>query len=323
VRQDGTITDVIISSRGSNYVAGHLLASDDFNGINGTNFTANFAVDDGAVASVSLIHHGSGFSGTPRLFLQYPGSSVQQTNSIRDVTISQAGGNFVAGVLKVVGGGGAGCVGTFSVDSSGGVNATDVSSYGAGYTSDPVVRLCYAGSTVDMNNSITSVDISAAGVNFLPGHVTALNGSGGGFAAGFDVDANGGVISVSVSNHGEGIMTPPELILVYSGTTDAMSGSISSVRIVSAGANYDDTPGVLRLNSTSLNHTGSDFAATVATLGGSVLSVSVTSHGSGYGIDPTASDASLYYGYATDCGALTASVECVQEGSVTRVEVLR
>ncbi|KAJ1474491.1 hypothetical protein T484DRAFT_1832259, partial [Baffinella frigidus] len=324
VRQDGTITDVITSSRGANYVPGGLSASaPDFSG---THFVANFTVDGGAVASVWIMHHGVGFASTPRLAILYPGSSIEQTNSIRDVDISQAGVNFVAGDLKVVGGGGAGFTGTFSVDASGGVNATDVSAYGGGFTSDPVVMLCYTGTNIDMNNSVTSVGVSSAGVNFLAGHVIAPNSSagvGGEFAADFSVDALGGVTSVSVTSHGEGILSAPDLVLAYSGTTDAMSGSISSVRAVSAGANYDDTPGVLRINSTFLNHTGSDFAASVTTLGGSVLSVSVTAHGSGYGIDPTASDVSLYYGYATDCGSLTASTQCVQEGSVTKVEVLR
>jgi hypothetical protein len=68
--------------------------------------------------------------------------------------------------------------------------------------------------------SITLVKVIVAGSNFLSGGVLRVTGGGGsGFSGGVQVDSNGALTRILISDHGSGFTSDPDSVsLYYNGT---------------------------------------------------------------------------------------------------------
>jgi len=312
--QENTITDAIVESSGRDYIAGDLMATS----ISGGGFKANFSVQSGAVDVISILQHGQLYKDTPILSLVYSGTSQEMSNSIRAIRTISSGHNYIDGTLLAIGLGQS-FAGTYETTPSGAINSTSVSHHGSGIISDPTIEPFYTGTTTPMTNSITSLVIGSPGSGYISGAFKAVNASGTGFEGTFTVDRDGKIITTHISNHGRAFDSRPDLLILYPGSTEKISGSITGVKILHQGMNFDSHPGKALLTGNS----GAGFEANVYTVNGKISEIDVLNHGADYNSDPALQDIKVYYGYPSSCGAQVQSSTCLQESSITHVEVMR
>ncbi|MBU1993935.1 hypothetical protein KKC15_04410, partial [bacterium] len=181
---------------------------------------------------------------------------------------------------------------------SGVVTKVQMSSFGSGYSTAPLVS--YAGgdgafkanAVLAKTGSITNVTIVDGGSQYTKAPTVVAEGKGFGFVGKTILTSTGSFSAISLDNAGQGYITVPTVTPTGGGTgflAEAVlegSGSLKSVTIDKAGTGYaigDELP-------VSGDGTGTIVKVSDVDAGGAILSVNILSKGSGYtdmGIDGT------------------------------------
>jgi hypothetical protein len=144
---------------------------------------------------------------------------------------------------------------------------------------------------------------------YIPGDIKISGGGGVGFLARFESDDQGGIAKIIHVDLGSGyvILSTAMVQMLYGGTNNPMDQSLSKLLVVNGGKNY--VAGDVIINPPA----GTPFNARVFVNGsGSIISVAISSHGTGFDRDISTNEIQIYY---RNSGSL-------QTNSITGVEIV-
>ena len=200
-------------------------------------------VSQGAVTGIAITNPGTGYEPCDQVQLYITGGgsdsnaelvAVIGASRVQSVIISNPGSGYTPGMysLGFSGGGGSGAAGTYTVDGTGTVVSTNITSGGTGYTSTPTVSFpSGSGSGASgvaslASNPIASITVVNGGTNFTGTPTLTIVGGGGTGATAVAVTVSGGSIaSVTVTNGGSGYTSAPA-VEVQSGLNNAATATV-------------------------------------------------------------------------------------------------
>ena len=181
-------------------------------------------------------------------------------------------------------GGNEDATGTFTVDAKGTITAVALDSRGAGFLADVPpkhVAVLYRGTSVGQTGTVTSVHVEDGGEGFVNGLVRITGGTA--TALGVLYTRAGAIQEVRLTDHGAGFheQVPATAIeLMHGALNTTQTSSITSVTIGGAQTTaYTDGSATVTCTG---GCTGSGFAASCNTRGGSVIHLVITRPGAGY-----------------------------------------
>jgi len=221
--------------------------------------------------------------------------------------------------------------GSFTCDSKGSIMSATVQNGGQFYSSNMTLlagfrypsdcggRTRDTGSCADkvQDGSFTAVQIANGGLNYVPGELRAFAGEGAGLLVELSVDSKGAIadyVFPDANAHGTDYGTAaPEIKVYYPGTSTQMTGSVTTVQVLSGGEGYTDAELVVECSGAC---TGSGLHGTcVADKVGGISTVVISNHGTGY---TTANPPKLSCGKGQTPAILLARVASGAEFFLTR-----
>lgn len=303
--EDGSVVGVRIPGD-----SGNPLVTLPQGGAGGVDAQATLNVD-GSIAALNLFNPGQGFTSAPTVLVGVPvvrtatAISSRTGNSVSAITVTNAGAGYLTSPTVTIGNNG-----------------------WQGYTSNPQVRISFAGVTgaiATANRSgtgISSVTINYGGVGYsqaTPPTVSFIGGGGSGAAATAVVNASGAVIGVTITNAGSGYTSTP-LVAFETGsvrhavaTATVSAGRLSVVNIIHAGSGYTSAPTITfsggianggshalvtpvldgaTLAAATITNPGGAVQATataVRAANGTISAINITNSGNGYTTNPSVS----------------------------------
>ena len=139
---------------------GYVLANTQItlSGVGGNGVIITPTIGSGIITALTITNAGSGYFNTPTITI---------TSGITGTTSIVGGSGYTNGTfpLGISGGGGSGCIGTFTI-SSGGLTSISITNAGTGYTSAPTLSFPNAGGT-GASATATSVSRQSGTVGWL------------------------------------------------------------------------------------------------------------------------------------------------------------
>jgi FtsP/CotA-like multicopper oxidase with cupredoxin domain len=214
------------------------------------------------------------------------------TGAITAVDITSGGMDYTSApsvtvTSPVAGGTGA----SLTTAISKGVTNVTLTNPGHGYTAEPTVTVAGDGTGAVLNphmsGFVASIEIGLPGGSYVSPVVTIgqPDEPGGVQATATAVATSGGITSVTVTNHGSGYTTDPDVFITdATGPGDGSAAralmtmdTISSLQIMETGRNY--TAATISISAPSVAGTQATATATVS---GAVVAVNVVAGGTGY-----------------------------------------
>jgi len=175
-------------------------------------------------------------AGANNTFILQLKSRMQLPSSPLDISVTTPGSAYIAGDLIANAGVGSGFRAAFDVVNRG-ISSTRILSVGSGYTDDVLLTPVYSGTTKAMTNSISIVQIVAAGKYYLTADLRAIHPvSGQGFFGRTSVnETDGSLVAIHISNHGKDYGDAMFLTIVqyYPNTLTTMENTITGIDFIS------------------------------------------------------------------------------------------
>ncbi len=250
----GTVApSVILTSPGANYSSVPTVTAYGGHG-SGATFLAT--IKNGSVVNIQVTNPGTGYivGDVPQLLITGGGSdsgiellAFFGNTGVGSVSLINAGSGYTPGnyALSITGGGGIGAAGIYTVDSSGTVVSTQITSSGGSYTSTPGVSFPSGGGSGASGvvsliaGGIASVAVINGGTNLTGTPTLTFVGGGGTGAAATAVISGGAITSVTMTTSGSGYTSIPAVV-AQTGLNNAASANISLMPFGVSGSSLEN-----------------------------------------------------------------------------------
>ncbi|EKX44153.1 hypothetical protein GUITHDRAFT_139994 [Guillardia theta CCMP2712] len=214
--------------------------------------------------------------------------TIQSRTELRsfpaEISIVSPGRGYVPGdLLPLPSGAGSGFRATFDVGDAGEISQIRILDFGEGYNESVQLYPMYPNTSTRMDQTVTAIIVAAGGVNYVEGEVygqDTIVGSGK-FLGIALVNQAGSISEVRMVDHGSNFQSNIfNINLRYTDTKEVMTNSISSVDII--GPTASCLVGTVIVASSS---SGRDFKAEVDAIDpftGEILSLKIIAHGIDY-----------------------------------------
>jgi hypothetical protein len=240
---------------------------------------------------------GTGFDAAPTVTIDGGGGSgatgtaTISGSKLLSIIVSNPGSGYTSPPkVTLSGGGGTNGAAVSYIDETGIVSRIEITNYGDNYTSAPTVSLdagqesggaTATGTATLAADVVDFIDVATAGSGYINAPEVQITGDGTGATARSEINADGEVINIVVTNGGSGYTSATVTIVPDSGTgataiASTNGGIVTSITLDSPGSGYLFPPSV------SFAGTGSGASAKAKTRGGYVDYVTMTNGGSGF-----------------------------------------
>lgn len=208
----------------------------------------------------------------------------------------------------------------------GSVATLAITAGGSGYTGTPTITIdapagqiqSEANATIDSAGTVSSITVTVEGSGYISVPTVTIGAPPSGTTATATANvSNGKVISITITNAGSGYTSAPSVTipietggLTATGTPTASDGVIITLSGTILGANSGYSDG----ESITLADGGTGATGTAIISGGSVQSVTLTSGGSGFGLDTL-----TITGVTSGSSNATVAVTATADGVITSV----
>ena len=303
----GSIASVFMTNFGSGYTSAPTVV---FNDATGTGATATAELS-AQVIGLQILTPGSGYTSAPTVTIAAPTAgttataTVGLTSIVSGITVTNAGKGYdpastTVRLTPVAGGGGA-VTGAITVDAAGTISSINLSTRGTDYVTPPQVIIndasgsgsgATATAIVDSNpasptyRQVTGITVAGGGTGYNPETTTVtLKSAGSGATAIANLNASGGLASITVTNSGTGYQSgsgaPIVRLVPYgrtaTGTATIAQNAVTGITVDNGGSGYTIAPTV-----TITGGGGTGATASASVVAGVVTAITVTNQGSGY-----------------------------------------